>query len=137
PVKAGQLFFELSKYLKVDTRKDSESHDTEHGIMDPPGDQPPEIVKNLSELINAIDSDLMCRWQELQEVMPMKTVREFAKKIEALGKKHKAASLTQYGIDLFGYTNNFDVENMKIMVRRFPDVVNEFKLLGRSIHEIR
>ncbi len=83
---------------------------------------------NLSELIDVIDSDLMCQWQDFQEVMPMKTVREFAKKVEALGQKHNAASLTHYGIDLLGYTNNFDVENMTIMIRRFPDVVNEFKL---------
>ena len=90
----------------------------------------PETASNLSKIVEMIDSDFMGRWEDFQKVMPMNTVRKFGNELEALGSKYTITLLSNYGRELLSYANNFDVENMKIMITQFPEIVNELKALA-------
>ena len=94
------------------------------------------MASNFSEVIEMIDSDFMRRWKDLQKMTPMKTVRKFGKELEALGTKYTITPLSNYGRDLLFYANDFDVENMKMMIREFPEIVKELKSFEEKNREL-
>ena len=136
PFRTSQLFSELSKYLPVA----NEGHAANRRVKDySPASldcRSPQMASNLSELIEAIDSDLMCQWEAFQEMMPMKAVRKFGKDLEALGLKYMMTPLSDYGRDLLRFANTFDVENMKIMLANFFNIVIELKSLKEKNHDL-
>ncbi len=134
PFRPSQLFFELSKYLH-ETKKDSNASRVDETYNPSSLDYTlPEMVSNIDKVVKIIDSDFMVKWEELQKMLPMKTVRKFGKELELLGLKYAITFLSNYGKDLFIYANNFDVENMKIMINKFPKIVNKIKSLGEKNH---
>ena len=92
---------------------------------------------DLSELLKAIDSDFMGRWKELEKLMSMKTVRKFAGELEALGSKYTVTRVSDYGRALLLYADSYDVENVAIMIKKFPHMINELKLLEENNRDIQ
>ena len=136
PLRTKKLFSELSGYLQVAEKSGDAGRVAKAYRPAASDDWSPEMASNLSEVIEMIDSDFMNRWEDFQKMMPMKTVRKFGKELRALGTKHMIKPLSDYGRDLLSYANNFDVENMKIMMGEFPEIVNELKSLEEKNHDL-
>ncbi|WP_246803916.1 ATP-binding protein [Desulfosarcina cetonica] len=130
PFKTDQLFSELSKYLKI-AKEDNPASSATKVALD---FSAPQMALNLRELIEIIDSDLMRQWEDLQKMIPMKTVRKFGKELETLGLKYTVPFLSDCGRNLLLHTDNFDVQNMKIKIDEFPNIVDELKSLKEVNH---
>ena len=119
PVKIADLFRELmnnlphyvvqsAQYLSVDKSTDSN-------------------IENISELIQELSGELLKKWLGIQNLMQMAEVVEFGQRILVLGSKYDASSLKSYGQEILDYAEQYNIDRLIIILKRFPLLIDELK----------
>ena len=122
PVNLQELFDMLSHYL---TRRTGVITET----------MPVEPLKNISndnivklpELLNTLEKSIMPTWAEINGVMEMDAIEDFAGQILKLGEDYRVPGLINYADSLHNFCQNFDVTNLGETLKTFPEIVKQLK----------
>ncbi len=78
----------------------------------------PELVKKLEEEITPI-------WKEINVVMEINAIKDFANKVLRLGEEYNVSCFTDYGHNLCEYAQNFDILNIEKTLNSMFKLVNK------------
>lgn len=85
-----------------------------------------------SLLIRRFESELTSRWKLFEKKQPLRDIQSFAQEIINLGRSFKLTFLTQYGEQLLSTIENFDVEEMRLKLDTFPNLIRQLKNAGHE-----
>jgi hypothetical protein len=83
-------------------------------------------------LLNRFNRDLSERWKSYESKQPLKEIKQFAHEIIETGKKYHLSFVYEYGDQLLSTIENFDIEEMRLKLDYFPDLL---KQLNKLSHE--
>lgn len=115
PFNVQQLFHEVSRHLNH-TRLPS----TPAGNMEQ-RQYPPIIDRN--GLVERLSGALMREWESLSGMPATLDVDRFSRKLAELGSAHNAEILQQYAADLHDAVFLFNLDEIKKLIRGYPDFV--------------
>ncbi len=92
------------------------------------------IVRNsdFSHLIRCFENELTDQWKLFEKKQPLREIQSFAQEIINQGKIFKIGFIQQYGEQLLATIENFDIEQMRIKLDYFPDLLKQMK---KIVHE--
>ncbi len=123
PVDIHKLISVLSKYLVFNQEKIVEKNVLQFN----PDDLSTDTLSKLPRIIDTLESQFMSKWEEFQEMQPIKEVKQFALELETLGRGSQISILEEFGKNLSAYVNNFDVDNILLMLNEFPELIKRLK----------
>ncbi|HEX2395168.1 MAG TPA: PAS domain S-box protein, partial [Bacteroidales bacterium] len=85
-----------------------------------------------SLLVNRFDNELAAKWKMFEKKQPLREIQSFAQEIVNLGRSFKLGFISQYGEQLLSTIENFDVEEMRLKLDYFPDLVRQLKNVGHE-----
>jgi hypothetical protein len=85
-----------------------------------------------NQLIRRFDHELTERWKMFEKKQPLREIQSFAQELVALGKSFKLGFITQYGEQLLSTIENFDIEEMRLKLDYFPDLLKQLKKIGHE-----
>jgi hypothetical protein len=83
-------------------------------------------------LIRRFETELSSRWRLFEKKQPLREIQSFAQEIVTLGRSFKLGFLSQYGEQLLSTIENFDVEEMRLKLDYFPDLLKQLKKIGHE-----
>jgi hypothetical protein len=83
-------------------------------------------------LVRRFEQELNERWNLFGTKQPLKEIRSFAQEIVALGKSFKLGFITEYGEQLLSTIENFDIEEMRLKLDFFPDLLKQLKKISHE-----
>lgn len=83
-------------------------------------------------LVDRFDNELASRWMMFEKKQPLREIQSFAQEILNLGRSFKLGFISQYGEQLLSTIENFDVEEMRLKLDYFPDLVRQLKNVGHE-----
>ncbi len=83
-------------------------------------------------LIRRFEHELSERWKLFEKKQPLREIQSFAQEIITLGRSFKLSFIIQYGEQLLSTIENFDVEEMRLKLDYFPDLLKQLK---KIVHE--
>lgn len=86
-----------------------------------------------SLLIKRFDNELTNRWKLFEKKQPLREIQSFAQEIVNLGRNFKLDFISNYGEQLLSTIENFDVEEMRLKLDYFPDLLSQLKNIGHEI----
>ncbi len=124
PVNIPDLFETLLPFLKQ-----IENPSTENVILTP------EQIAKLPDLIKTLKNNMMPIWKEINGVLEMDSIEDFATSVVKLGMDYNVPFLINYAENLREFAQNFDVTNINKTLKIFPEVVEEvIKLMDLSLN---
>jgi len=109
-------------------QRDSRHNDVPAGQTDQSGLTSADVY----QLLNRFNKDLSERWKSYESKQPLKEIKQFAQEIIDMGKKYKLSLVYEYGDQLLSTIENFDIEEMRLKLDYFPDLL---KQLNKLSHE--
>lgn len=112
-------------------KRDKKGTETEvqHGQLNQAGLN----ATDFHHLVSRFNKDLNERWKSYESKQPLKEIKQFAQEIIEVGKKYQLAFIYEYGDQLLSTLENFDIEEMRLKLDCFPDLL---KQLNKQSHEI-
>lgn len=83
-------------------------------------------------LVRRFEHELTERWKMFEKKQPLREIQSFSQEIVTLGKSFKLGFLAQYGEQLLSTIENFDVEEMRLKLDYFPDLLKQLKKIGHE-----
>jgi len=123
PVQITELYIELMNNLSYQTIKTDRSPET--GL--PEKDLSTSAIENLSTIIEILETELKDKWETFSKKQPLNEVKEFGKKIIALGENNSAKIITDYGKNLVNATEAFDINTILHLLKRYPKLIKKIK----------
>ena len=124
PVQITELYLELMNNLSYQTVKTDQSPET--GL--PEKDLSTTAIENLPNIIEILETELKDKWETFSKKQPMNDVKEFGKKIIALGENNSAKIITDYGKNLVNATEAFDINTILLLLKRYPKLIEKIKI---------
>jgi hypothetical protein len=92
------------------------------------------IIRNsdFSHLIRRFENEFTDRWKLFEKKQPLREIQSFAQEIISQGKSFRIGFIQQYGEQLLSTIENFDIEQMRIKLDYFPDLLKQMKKLGHE-----
>lgn len=92
------------------------------------------IVRNsdYSHLVRRFENEFTQQWKLFEKKQPLREIQSFAQEIIDQGKNFKIGFIQQYGEQLLSTIENFDIEQMRIKLDYFPDLLKQMK---KIVHE--
>jgi len=87
------------------------------------------IPDNLHEVLSKIEDEDMPLWEMTRQRVIFDEIRDFGLHIKAQGGKYNIKPLEEFGNYLIAHVNNFDVENINLLLNSFPDLIGKLKSL--------
>ena len=84
------------------------------------------------QLVRRFEQELTERWKMFEKKQPLREIQTFAQEIVTLGRTFKLGFLAQYGEQLLSTIENFDVEEMRLKLDYFPDLLKQLKKIGHE-----
>jgi PAS domain S-box-containing protein len=84
------------------------------------------------ELMQRFNDDLAVQWKLFESKQPLKEIQVFAREIITLGKTFKLGIILDYGEQLLSTIENFDIEEMRLKLDYFPDLLKQLKKIGHE-----
>jgi PAS domain S-box-containing protein len=84
------------------------------------------------ELMHRFNEDLSEQWKLFESKQPLKEIQVFAQEIISLGKNFKLGIVLDYGEQLLSTIENFDIEEMRLKLDYFPDLLKQLKKIGHE-----
>jgi two-component system, sensor histidine kinase and response regulator len=84
------------------------------------------------ELMQRFNEDLAVQWKLFESKQPLKEIQVFAREIITLGKTFKLGIVLDYGEQLLSTIENFDIEEMRLKLDYFPDLLKQLKKIGHE-----
>jgi len=85
-------------------------------------------------LLDKFEHDLAQKWKLFESKQPLKEIKSFAQDIISLGRSSNLGFILEYGEQLLSTIENFDIEEMRLKLDYFPDLLKQLKRMG---HEVR
>ncbi|MBN1414801.1 MAG: PAS domain S-box protein, partial [Bacteroidales bacterium] len=85
---------------------------------------------DLSLLLKRFETDLAVRWKLFEKKQPLREIQSFAQEIITLGRSFKIGFMVNYGEQLLSTIENFDIEEMRLKLDYFPDLLKQLKKLA-------
>lgn len=130
PITRDQLLTELIRFLPY-TRK----------VHQTPGEEPenkaprplsPELKERLPELINILENEVLEEWNTIRDGIAFTKIKDFAAKVTGLGNNYAIEILERWGEDLHQMAASFDIENVPITIKQFPDIIQHISRLNHE-----
>ncbi|MCP4697984.1 MAG: response regulator [Gammaproteobacteria bacterium] len=121
PIDVHTLFDTLSRYVHIERQEEP----SQASMLPSPefNMQMPENIAGLPVLINILEQELKPVWQELNDVMEMDAIEEFANRLMGLGQEYELPGLTAYAKNLHEFAQHFDIRNILLSLSEFPEIV--------------
>ena len=140
PVTRSDLLKELMRFLPYSLKNDDgnkteagNNHDTNVNLIETyePGPETasPEMKAKLTQLLNALETELLDQWQRINEVFFIDDVEVFALTIKGLGENLNLDYLYGWGDQLLEQVIHFDMEKIPETLRKFPVLVSRIREL--------
>lgn len=84
------------------------------------------------QLVKRFDQELTLQWKHYKKKQPLKEIQSFAREIIELGKGYKLGFVAEYGEQLLSTIENFDIEEMRVKLDLFPDLIKQLKRVGHE-----
>jgi two-component system sensor histidine kinase/response regulator len=84
------------------------------------------------ELMQRFNEDLAEQWKLFESKQPLKEIQVFAQEIINIGKTFKLGIVLDYGEQLLSTIENFDIEEMRLKLDYFPDLLKQLKKIGHE-----
>jgi PAS domain S-box-containing protein len=127
PVHFPELFLQLSYYLKYNKTTDIVSKHSEWA------DRLKNDLQQMTQcpiLNKNLEESVMPQWQEMNGVMEMDMIEEFADTLMTLGKAYQLPIFIDYAKKLQELSEHFDIKHLEETLHAFPEMVKI--LLNRS-----
>lgn len=92
----------------------------------------PKVLAQIDDFVRELEEKAMPIWQQLQQIMPQKKIKELALVLKELAKKYQEENLMVYGDELLSSVENFRVETQRKMVAGLPNYLNRLKKAYRE-----
>jgi PAS domain S-box-containing protein len=83
-------------------------------------------------LVEQFEQELTTQWRLYKKKQPLKEIQSFAQEIISLGKSFKLGFIIEYGEQLLATIENFDIEEMRLKLDLFPDLIKQLKRVGHE-----
>ncbi len=92
------------------------------------------LIKNADYhlMLRRFEQELTTQWKLYKKKQPLKEIRSFAQEIIILGKSFKLGFVAEYGEQLLATIENFDIEEMRLKLDLFPDLIKQLKKVGHE-----
>ncbi len=92
------------------------------------------LIKNADYhlMVRRFEQELTTQWKLYKKKQPLKEIRSFAQEIISLGKSFKLGFVAEYGEQLLATIENFDIEEMRLKLDLFPDLIKQLKKVGHE-----
>ncbi len=129
PVDLEQLMSLLEKYLHLDVSQWINPHPPTSTILEIsiPENIPLEDLTLLPQLLSILDSEVRSDWEEINEIITIGAVEDFAKKMQQLGIEYHYKTLENWGDLLLSQTNMFDMEALSVSLQQFPAIIKSIE----------
>ncbi|MBU2648947.1 CHASE domain-containing protein [bacterium] len=132
PIDMERLFSEIARYARY--HQDAAPVETE-AVSGPdyPRIEETEPVEQLPELLDTLKHQSLPVWEELTGALDMDRIHDFVTSILELSEKHRAEDLRVFSQNILDYIDRFDVEEIELSLRSFPDVISRLALLEKEM----
>lgn len=126
PISRKKLYNQLKKYLPYD-----EFVKTPEVIPEKSGPLAisPEILESIPKLISELENSFLKKWETLNSTLVMDDIEEFANGLQFLAHEYKLSLLVDYSEEFLQSVLSFNLGNIKLFLRRFPELIDEIKNL--------
>ena len=121
PVQVTELYLELMNNLPYKSVKAPESEQSVSEINFT------EEISDLPGLIHSLDTQFKDVWMTFGIRQPIDEVLDFGNQLVRLGKNHNAAIITRYGEELIIAADNFNIEAILNLLRKYPGFIELLK----------
>jgi len=83
-------------------------------------------------LVKRFEQELTSQWKLYKKKQPLKEIQSFALEIISLGKSYKLGFIAEYGEQLLSTIENFDIEEMRLKLDLFPNLIKQLKRVGHE-----
>lgn len=80
--------------------------------------------KERAELATFLNAMYEKKWKDTSHTASFTNIKKFAEEIGKLGVQYNSENLLNFSNDLFDYTENFDIDNIYALLKKFPDIIN-------------
>jgi PAS domain S-box-containing protein len=115
PVQITELYSTLMKTLKY---RQTDISSVLQNTSESAGN---ENITDLEGLTKELDGEFSLKIKAFELRQPLNEVRDFGRKLSEAGEKHNSTILKQYGDDMVSAADNFDIEAMLKLIRRFGE----------------
>jgi CheY-like chemotaxis protein/anti-sigma regulatory factor (Ser/Thr protein kinase) len=91
---------------------------------------PPEAIKRLPELIKHLKEILYPQWINIKDQLVLFRIEEFANKLNTVATEYNIPQLISYANRLIIYVNDFDLEEINMLLSAFPDMIKELEQIN-------
>ncbi len=121
PVNKTQLISELKRFLPHKTATDNLVKEQQSEPISE------EIKARLPEMIMTIETSFMPRWKDINDIMVIDDVEEFAEQLREIAREYKIQPLIDYSNNLHEYTLAYDVDEVEKILADFPRIIREVR----------
>lgn len=114
PFKPQELFFEISKFLKVKSQFQTKEEVLIERELD---------TKELEEIKTILKEEFYPRWEDINTVNEMDAIISFGQDLSKLGERYKIHKITEYGEKLIQLAETCDIRNLMITINQFPKLM--------------
>ncbi|WP_349647223.1 ATP-binding protein [Candidatus Parabeggiatoa sp. HSG14] len=122
PVNMPALINELSLYLKPTEKIVSVTKTT---VLDSLENLTTENIVKISDMIEVMEKEIIPTWKEINVVMEAEAIEDFAQQILKLGKAYNVPALIVYAENMYEFSQNFDIKNLRNTLNKFPEIVKK------------
>ena len=120
PVQLAELYLELMNNLTYNIIEDVKIN-----INDIDKEETPLAeIKDYEQLIGSLKQEMTTTWETFSKRQPRNEVKQFANDLIELGDKHNTRQLADFGDKLIAASDNFNIEVMLTLLKKFPVLVN-------------
>ena len=76
-----------------------------------------------SELALFLNEIYEKKWKETSKTASFSKIKQFAEEIGNLGRKYNSKNLLNFSNELFEHTENFDIDNIHALLKKFPGII--------------
>jgi len=121
PVQVTELYIELMNNLPYKSIRAPESGQSLSEI------NPDEEISDLPGLINSLDTRFKDIWMTFGIRQPIDEILDFGNQLVRSGKDHNSSVVIRYGEELVSAADNFNIEAILNLLRKFPDTIGLLK----------
>jgi hypothetical protein len=86
-----------------------------------------DIIHDLSVLLEALEGTCLMKIRNFEIRQPIGEIREFGNALTELGTIHNCRKISEYGQKLTKAADNFDVEGILKLIKKYHDVVKSIR----------
>jgi two-component system sensor histidine kinase EvgS len=124
PVSVAELYTELMKNLRFTFRDLPEPRVAETGLEEM------NTVTDPGGLVQSLDEKQKTIYPTFRIIQPIDEVMEFGNQLIHLGKTHTCSIVTRYGEELVNAAERFNIEEILIRIKKYPDLVERLRQLN-------